>query len=187
MLRALGRPLDFLANPEDRENWVKVWDVGYEVLTWHPDAAALPASLLELHAAGAVAHAEEMRSRLGSVPVEQYLPRGHRAGGTELRAVAVGVQPRRVRTQRAEVPRAAAPDRRPLRADQGAVARLRQLASMARRAVEQFGRPAARKQTLRSIRERMAEKASIHHRPRRRRCARGLGEAERLGARGQAG
>ena len=179
MLRALGRPLDFLANPEDRENWVKVWDVGYEVLTWHPDAAALPASLLELHAA-AVAHAEEMRSRLGSVPVEQYLREGIAPGQQSYELwrsacslAACGHNELEARgllrqiADRCELTRGPWHDR--------------QLASMARRAVEQFGRPAAPKQTLRSIRERMAEKASDHSPAPEGDVPGGLGEAERLG------
>jgi len=176
---ALGRPLDFLTNPEDRENWVKLWGPGNEVLTWHPDAAVLPASLLKLHAA-AVAHAEEMRSRLGSVPVEQYLREGIAPGQQSYELwrsacslAACGHNELEARgllrqiADRCELTRGPWHDR--------------QLASMARRAVEQFGRPAAPKQTLRSIRERMAEKASDHSPAPEGNVPGGLGEAERLG------
>lgn len=79
IIRAMGLPLDFLGNPFRAQLWVKAWGPGYEVLTHHHDAAVLPASLLKLHAR-AVVHEEEMRSRLGSVPVDQYLREGIEPG-----------------------------------------------------------------------------------------------------------
>jgi hypothetical protein len=158
VLRALGKPLDILGNPRDQELWIKVWGPGYEVLTWHPDAAVLPVSLLKLHAA-AVAHAEELRSRLGSVPVEQYLREGIEPGlqSNELWRSACSLAARghnKLETQgllrqiadRCELTKGPWTDR--------------QLAGMARRAVEQFGRPVVPQPVLRPLRGRTAEDAS---------------------------
>ena len=161
VLSALGRPVDFLGNPSGGKLWVRMWAPGYEVLSWYPEPAVLPACLLEMHAA-AVAHAEEFRANLGSVPLEQYLREGIPPGqqSNELWRSACSLAARgcsKQETQRLlrEIADRCELTRGPWRDDQ--------LASMARRAVIQFGRPdfgTAPAHTFRHHRERMAEKAA---------------------------
>jgi len=92
--------LDFLANPDEAELWIKLWDEGYEVISSQPDfrVPALPDHLIALHGQAA----EEQRQRSAAdgdgVPVEKYraegIPPGYQSG--ELYRSACNLAARRV-------------------------------------------------------------------------------------------
>ena len=134
--------LDFLANPDGLDLWIKVYDTGYEVLSTQPDfrVPTLPDHVIELSRRAA----EERRRRsaaLGEVPVAQYLAEGieygHQSGELYRSACSLAArraQPAEIITALAEIVEHSHTDpARPWRADQ--------LASMADRAYRRYGKP----------------------------------------------
>ena len=92
--------LDFLANPDEAELWLKVYDPDYEVLSVQPGfrVPALPDHLISLH--GQAAEEERQRSAAdgGGVPVEKYRAEGIEPGyqSKELYRSACNLAARRV-------------------------------------------------------------------------------------------
>ena len=136
--------LDFLANPDESEMWVKVYDTDYEVLSTQPDfrVPALPDSVISLHHQAA----EERRQRSaadGEVPVERYLAEGieHGQQSNELWRSACSLAGRR--SQPAEILSILAEIVDHSQTDAWDPWRADQLASMADRAYRRYGKPPA--------------------------------------------
>jgi putative DNA primase/helicase len=146
-LPGLAPGLDLLANPNSAELWIKVYDVGYEVLTYSDEMPALPDHVVSLHRQAV----EERRQRSaadGEVPVARYraegIEYGYQSGELYRSACSLAArraQPDEITSVLAEIVEHSQTDSaRPWRADQ--------LASMADRAYRRYGKPPAKVKQL---------------------------------------
>lgn len=133
--------LDFLANPDGQEMWVKCWDFGYEVLTYSDRAPMLPPDVVSMHAA-AVERRKERSAANGAVPVGQYLSEGIPKGqqSDELWRVSCALAARGF--ERREIEATLAEIIEVSEVDPAWPWDARYISSFARRAVQQFARAA---------------------------------------------
>ena len=147
--------LDFLANPDEQEQWIKIWDEGYEVVSVQPEhrvpalpgrsrtrsrVADLPDHLVALHHQAAEEQ-RQLSASDGEVPVGQYrtegIPHGHQS--FELYRSACSLAARR--SQPAEILAILTEIVEHSQTDAWDPWREGQLASMADRGYRRYGKP----------------------------------------------
>ena len=147
--------LDFLANPDEQEQWIKIWDEGYEVVSVQPEhrvpalpgrsrtrsrVADLPDHLVALHHKAAEEQ-RQLSASDGEVPVGQYrtegIPHGHQS--FELYRSACSLAARR--SQPAEILAILTEIVEHSQTDAWDPWREGQLASMADRGYRRYGKP----------------------------------------------